>query len=73
VIFVMIFMFNLDNLSYGTYIIKTKNIISIIHQLEGDPSSSKQAMVPKKNQDIRAKYSRVYGVQDGLQYSAVVS
>jgi len=37
VIFVMIFMFNLDNLSYGTYIIKTKNIISIIHQLEGDP------------------------------------
>jgi hypothetical protein len=34
VIFVMIFMFNLDNLTYGTHTIKTKNIESLIRTLE---------------------------------------
>lgn len=36
VIFVMIFMFNLDKLSYGTYIIKTKNIDTFVKSLEND-------------------------------------
>jgi hypothetical protein len=43
VVFVMILMFNLDNLSYGTYYIKTKNIDEIIEEIGGEVGADKKS------------------------------